>query len=76
MARRAKFGRSGRRIKQQAELDITSFMNLMIVLVPVLLMMMVHMQILSEMPSLGVHIPAVRLSSFRKVNAQTKFSLE
>jgi biopolymer transport protein ExbD len=45
MARRAKFGRSGRRIKKEAELDITSFMNLMIVLVPVLLMMMVFSRI-------------------------------
>jgi biopolymer transport protein ExbD len=45
MAGRAKFGRSGRRIKKEAELDITSFMNLMIVLVPVLLMMMVFSRI-------------------------------
>jgi biopolymer transport protein ExbD len=45
MAGRAKFGRSGRRIKKDAELDITSFMNLMIVLVPVLLMMMVFSRI-------------------------------
>jgi biopolymer transport protein ExbD len=45
MAGRAKFGRSGRRIKPEAELDITSFMNLMIVLVPVLLMMMVFSRI-------------------------------
>ena len=44
MARRAKFGR-GSRIKKDAELDITSFMNLMIVLVPVLLMMMVFSRI-------------------------------
>lgn len=35
----------GRRVKQDAELDITSFMNLMIVLVPVLLMMMVFSRI-------------------------------
>lgn len=45
MAGRAKFGRSGRTIKKEAELDITSFMNLMIVLVPVLLMMMVFSRI-------------------------------
>ena len=45
MAGRAKFGRSGRRIKPEAGLDITSFMNLMIVLVPVLLMMMVFSRI-------------------------------
>jgi biopolymer transport protein ExbD len=45
MARRAKFGRSSRGIKKEAELDITSFMNLMIVLVPVLLMMMVFSRI-------------------------------
>jgi biopolymer transport protein ExbD len=45
MAGKAKFGRSGRRIKPEAELDITSFMNLMIVLVPVLLMMMVFSRI-------------------------------
>jgi len=45
MAGRAKYGRSGRRIKKEAELDITSFMNLMIVLVPVLLMMMVFSRI-------------------------------
>lgn len=42
---RAKFGGSGKRIKKEAELDITSFMNLMIVLVPVLLMMMVFSRI-------------------------------
>jgi biopolymer transport protein ExbD len=45
MAGKAKFGRSGRRIKKEAELDITSFMNLMIVLVPGLLMMMVFSRI-------------------------------
>ena len=45
MASRAKFGRSSRKIKKDAELDITSFMNLMIVLVPVLLMMMVFSRI-------------------------------
>jgi biopolymer transport protein ExbD len=45
MARRAKFGRGSRKIKKDAELDITSFMNLMIVLVPVLLMMMVFSRI-------------------------------
>lgn len=45
MARKSKFGRSGQRIKKEAELDITSFMNLMIVLVPVLLMMMVFSRI-------------------------------
>jgi biopolymer transport protein ExbD len=45
MARRAKFGRGSRKIKKEAELDITSFMNLMIVLVPVLLMMMVFSRI-------------------------------
>jgi biopolymer transport protein ExbD len=45
MARKSKFGRSGLRIKKEAELDITSFMNLMIVLVPVLLMMMVFSRI-------------------------------
>jgi biopolymer transport protein ExbD len=45
MAGRAKFGRKGRGLKKEAELDITSFMNLMIVLVPVLLMMMVFSRI-------------------------------
>ena len=45
MAGRAKFGRGSRGIKKEAELDITSFMNLMIVLVPVLLMMMVFSRI-------------------------------
>lgn len=45
MAGRAKLGRSGRKIRKEAELDITSFMNLMIVLVPVLLMMMVFSRI-------------------------------
>jgi len=45
MAGRAKFGRGSRRVKKEAELDITSFMNLMIVLVPVLLMMMVFSRI-------------------------------
>ena len=45
MARKSKFGRSGQRIKKEAELDITSFMNLMIVLVPVLLMMLVFSRI-------------------------------
>lgn len=38
-------GRRKRLQKQDAELDITSFMNLMIVLVPVLLMMMVFSRI-------------------------------
>ncbi|WP_100658505.1 ExbD/TolR family protein [Alteromonas flava] len=40
-------GRKGqhKRLRQDAELDITSFMNLMIVLVPVLLMMMVFSRI-------------------------------
>lgn len=38
-------GRKKRFKKQNAELDITSFMNLMIVLVPVLLMMMVFSRI-------------------------------
>ncbi|GAB2704199.1 biopolymer transporter ExbD [Aliiglaciecola sp. 3_MG-2023] len=38
-------GRKKRLQKQDAELDITSFMNLMIVLVPVLLMMMVFSRI-------------------------------
>jgi len=45
MVSRSKFGRAGKRIKKEAELDITSFMNLMIVLVPVLLMMMVFSRI-------------------------------
>lgn len=45
MPTRTKFGRSSRKIKKEAELDITSFMNLMIVLVPVLLMMMVFSRI-------------------------------
>lgn len=39
------FGRKKRATKKEAELDITSFMNLMIVLVPVLLMMMVFSRI-------------------------------
>ena len=38
-------GKRARLKKQDAELDITSFMNLMIVLVPVLLMMMVFSRI-------------------------------
>ena len=38
-------GRRTRHAKQDAELDITSFLNLMIVLVPVLLMMMVFSRI-------------------------------
>ncbi|WP_100642404.1 biopolymer transporter ExbD [Alteromonas facilis] len=37
--------RQYKRVRQDAELDITSFMNLMIVLVPVLLMMMVFSRI-------------------------------
>ncbi|MFT2089977.1 ExbD/TolR family protein [Paraglaciecola sp. 2405UD69-4] len=45
MAGRSSFARKGRKPKQDAELDITSFMNLMIVLVPVLLMMMVFSRI-------------------------------
>lgn len=45
MAGRMKLGRSKRGLKKEAELDITSFMNLMIVLVPVLLMMMVFSRI-------------------------------
>lgn len=45
MAGREKFARGSRKIKKEAELDITSFMNLMIVLVPVLLMMMVFSRI-------------------------------
>ena len=56
MARRATFGRKGQRIKKDAELDITSFMNLMIVLVPVLLMMMVFSRITVlqlDLPELG-----------------------
>ena len=36
--------RRHKRIKQEADLDITSFMNLMIVLVPVLLLNMVFAQ--------------------------------
>ncbi|WP_289029993.1 biopolymer transporter ExbD [uncultured Paraglaciecola sp.] len=56
MAGRASFGRKGRKPKQDAELDITSFMNLMIVLVPVLLMMMVFSRITVlelSLPELG-----------------------
>jgi biopolymer transport protein ExbD len=45
MAGRSKIGRKSRGLKKEAELDITSFMNLMIVLVPVLLMMMVFSRI-------------------------------
>jgi biopolymer transport protein ExbD len=50
------FGRNKRAIKREAELDITSFMNLMIVLVPVLLMMMVFSRITVlelSLPELG-----------------------
>lgn len=49
-------GRTKRLQKQDAELDITSFMNLMIVLVPVLLMMMVFSRITVlelSLPELG-----------------------
>ncbi len=49
-------GRRKRLQKQDAELDITSFMNLMIVLVPVLLMMMVFSRITVlelSLPELG-----------------------
>lgn len=49
-------GRKKRTPKQDAELDITSFMNLMIVLVPVLLMMMVFSRITVlelSLPELG-----------------------
>ena len=49
-------GRRKRPTKQVAELDITSFMNLMIVLVPVLLMMMVFSRITVlelSLPQLG-----------------------
>lgn len=49
-------GRKKRAPKQDAELDITSFMNLMIVLVPVLLMMMVFSRITVvelSLPQLG-----------------------
>lgn len=42
---RVRLGRKSKRAKADAELDITSFMNLMIVLVPVLLMMMVFSRI-------------------------------
>lgn len=45
MASRLRMSSKGSRVKQDAELDITSFMNLMIVLVPVLLMMMVFSRI-------------------------------
>lgn len=45
MARRVRIGGKSHRVKKDAELDITSFMNLMIVLVPVLLMMMVFSRI-------------------------------
>jgi biopolymer transport protein ExbD len=50
------FGRHKRATKKEAELDITSFMNLMIVLVPVLLMMMVFSRITVlelSLPELG-----------------------
>lgn len=49
-------GKRKRAPKQEAELDITSFMNLMIVLVPVLLMMMVFSRITVlelSLPELG-----------------------
>ena len=52
--------------RQEAELDITSFMNLMIVLVPVLLMMMVFSKItvvelqLPGLSTLGPHPPRNR----------------
>ena len=49
-------GRRAKKLKTDAELDITSFMNLMIVLVPVLLMMMVFSRITVlelSLPELG-----------------------
>lgn len=56
MGLRAGIGRNSRGSKKDAELDITSFMNLMIVLVPVLLMMMVFSRITVlelSLPQLG-----------------------
>lgn len=53
---RIRIGRKGKTPKRDAELDITSFMNLMIVLVPVLLMMMVFSRITVldlKLPELG-----------------------
>ena len=50
-----------RRHKEEAELDITSFMNLMIILVPVLLMSMVfsHITVLDlKLPDLAADSPA------------------
>ena len=66
MARRAKLGRNSRKIKQEADLDITSFMNLMIVLVPVLLMMMVF----SRITVLELALP--QLSDASEQNIDTK----
>ncbi|WP_158971415.1 biopolymer transporter ExbD [Paraglaciecola sp. L3A3] len=59
--------RRGRKIKKaDAELDITSFMNLMIVLVPVLLMMMVFSKITVlelKLPALLSNAPASELEN-------------
>jgi biopolymer transport protein ExbD len=52
---RVRTGRRGKTPKREAELDITSFMNLMIVLVPVLLMMMVF----SRITVLDLTLPAL-----------------
>ena len=46
--------RRQRRFKEEAELNVTSFMNLMIVLVPVLLMNMVF----SQLAVLDLRLPA------------------
>ena len=66
MAGRAKYGRSGRRIKKEAELDITSFMNLMIVLVPVLLMMMVF----SRITVLELALPQLSEANEQKIDVK------
>ncbi|WP_299079808.1 biopolymer transporter ExbD [uncultured Paraglaciecola sp.] len=66
MARSARIGRKGRHIKKEADLDITSFMNLMIVLVPVLLMMMVF----SRITVLELALP--QLSDASEINIDEK----
>ncbi|WP_395338885.1 ExbD/TolR family protein [Ningiella sp. W23] len=52
--------------KSEAELDITSFMNLMIVLVPVLLMMMVF----SRITVVELSLPGIAQSSSEEIKAQ------
>lgn len=64
--------RTRRRIQEEAELDITSFMNLMIVLVPVLLMSMVF----SHITVLDLTLPDLASSSAAPDKPQENESLE